>query len=209
MLSKLAEMWPGKISTRELKKKIDRGDHFILVDARDTNSYKSEHIMGAISLPLSEVDEKADQLLDKSIEVIVYCNSFACPTSANEVKKLRQMGFGNVKHYAGGIQDWKTAGYTTKSSSRQEGMSYYEAMALSSDVKPDRVLDCVGLYCPEPVFRTRLEIDRMTVGEILEVLADDPAAEEDIKSLVKRIGHKLLKLEADGTVTRLLIEKTR
>jgi rhodanese-related sulfurtransferase len=120
VLSKIAEIWPGKISSQELKKKIDRGDHFILVDARDTNSYESEHMMGAISLPLSEVDEKADQLLDRSVDVIVYCNSLACLTSANEVKKLKQMGFRNVQHYAGGIQDWKKAGYPTESSSKQE-----------------------------------------------------------------------------------------
>jgi len=78
---------------------------------------------------------------------------------------------------------------------------------LPSVTKPDRTLDCVGLYCPEPVFRTRLEIDKMSAGEVLEVLADDPAAEEDIKSLSKRIGHKLLKTERDGNVLRFLIQK--
>jgi tRNA 2-thiouridine synthesizing protein A len=51
-----------------------------------------------------------------------------------------------------------------------------------------RKLDCLGLYCPEPVFRTRMELDEMKVGEVLEVLADDPAAEEDIKSLVREFG---------------------
>lgn len=82
-------------------------------------------------------------------------------------------------------------------------------MNLSLQGIPDRTLDCVGLYCPEPVFRTRLEIDKMAVGEILEVSADDPAAEEDIKSLVKRIGHELLKTERDGTVLRFLIKKVK
>ncbi|HIE19335.1 TPA: hypothetical protein EYP75_06375, partial [Candidatus Bathyarchaeota archaeon] len=56
-----------------------------------------------------------------------------------------------------------------------------------SKTKPNKTLDCTGLYCPEPVFRTRIELDKMKSGEILEVLADDPAAKEDIKSLVKRI----------------------
>ncbi len=27
--------------------------------------------------------------------------------------------------------------------------------------KPDRTLDCLGLYCPEPVYRTRMELDKM------------------------------------------------
>jgi len=78
---------------------------------------------------------------------------------------------------------------------------------LPSHRGPDRTLDCVGLYCPEPVFRTRLEVDKMSVGEVLEVLADDPAAEEDIKSLTKRLGHRLLRTERDGAFLRFLIEK--
>lgn len=80
---------------------------------------------------------------------------------------------------------------------------------MSSDVNSTRVLDCVGLYCPEPVFRTRVELDKMAVGEVLEVLADDPAAEEDIKSLVKRIGHEILRITRENDVLRFLIKKTK
>lgn len=80
---------------------------------------------------------------------------------------------------------------------------------MPSDVKPSRTLDCIGLYCPEPVFRTRLEIDKMAVGEVLEMLADDSAAEEDIKSLVKRTGHELLELTKRGNVLRFLIRKVK
>jgi len=76
---------------------------------------------------------------------------------------------------------------------------------LFSKIKPNRTLDCTGLYCPEPVFRTRIELDKMKSGEILEVLADDPAAKEDIKSLVKRIGHELLELESQGSRFRFII----
>jgi len=80
---------------------------------------------------------------------------------------------------------------------------------LFSKIKPDRILDCTGLYCPEPIFRTRIELDKMRVGETLEVLADDPAAKEDIKSLVKRIGYELLKVESVGSRFRFVIRKTR
>ncbi|MCW4020376.1 MAG: sulfurtransferase TusA family protein [Candidatus Bathyarchaeota archaeon] len=80
---------------------------------------------------------------------------------------------------------------------------------MPSNAKPSRTLDCVGLYCPEPVFRTRVELDKISVGEVLEVLADDPASEEDIKSLVKRIGHQLLKVEGEGNVFRFLIRKAK
>ena len=80
---------------------------------------------------------------------------------------------------------------------------------MPSDAKPRRTLDCIGLYCPEPVFRTRLELDEMHIGEVLEIIADDPAAEEDIKSLVKRTGHELLKLEKEGNSILFLIRKIK
>ena len=75
--------------------------------------------------------------------------------------------------------------------------------------EPDRSLDCIGLYCPEPVFRTRLALDDLQVGQVLEITADDPAAEEDIKRLVRRLGHEILELESDGGEVRFLIKKLK
>jgi len=80
---------------------------------------------------------------------------------------------------------------------------------MSGKVKVDRTLDCIGLYCPEPVFRTRQEIDRMDVGQILEVIADDPAAEADIQSLTKRTGHELIGVRKEGSCIRFLIKKVK
>jgi len=78
-----------------------------------------------------------------------------------------------------------------------------------SSTKPDKVLDCVGLFCPEPVFRTRLELDEMEVGEVLEVTADDPAAEEDIKRLVKRLGHEIISFKIEDDQIKFLIRKLK
>jgi TusA-related sulfurtransferase len=74
-------------------------------------------------------------------------------------------------------------------------------------LKPDRVIDCLGLYCPEPIFRTRMALDEMESGEILEILADDPAAEGDMKSLVKRLGHELISLDVEDDVIKIVIRK--
>ena len=73
----------------------------------------------------------------------------------------------------------------------------------------DQELDCLGLYCPEAVFRTRQELYKLAVGQVLKVIADDPAAEEDIKRLVKRLGHQLLKLRKDGDQFHFSIKKMR
>jgi TusA-related sulfurtransferase len=58
-------------------------------------------------------------------------------------------------------------------------------------------LDCIGLYCPEPLFQTRESIDSIEIGEVLEVFADDPAAEEDLTRFAKRAGHEVVALERD------------
>ena len=80
---------------------------------------------------------------------------------------------------------------------------------MGNQTKPDRNLDCMGLYCPEPVFRTRQEIDKMDVGEVLEVIADDPAAEEDIPRLVKRLGLEIVKMSKEKDQLHFVIKKIK
>jgi tRNA 2-thiouridine synthesizing protein A len=75
--------------------------------------------------------------------------------------------------------------------------------------KADRTLDCLGLYCPEPVFKTRMELDEMKVGETLEVLADDPAAESDIRSLVKNLEQELVSVTKRGSEVQIVIRKVK
>jgi TusA-related sulfurtransferase len=77
------------------------------------------------------------------------------------------------------------------------------------DMKPDRTLDCIGLYCPIPVLKVREELDKLAIGQILEVWADDPAAEEDIARLAKRIGQEVLEISKDGSRIRFILKKMK
>jgi TusA-related sulfurtransferase len=49
----------------------------------------------------------------------------------------------------------------------------------------------------------------MEAGEVLELVADDPAAESDIQYLVKVTGQELLKMDKEGQVIRFLIKKVK
>jgi TusA-related sulfurtransferase len=73
--------------------------------------------------------------------------------------------------------------------------------------KTNKKLDCVGLYCPEPVFNTRLALDEMEIGETIEVSADDPAAESDIQNLVKHLGQEIVITTKEGKTTKIVIKK--
>lgn len=77
------------------------------------------------------------------------------------------------------------------------------------EAKPDRTLDVLGFMCPEPVFRTRIEIGNMVRGQILEVLADDPASDDDIKSWIRKSGNQLILAEKKGNAFRFLIRKVK
>ena len=72
-----------------------------------------------------------------------------------------------------------------------------------------QILDCIGLYCPMPVVKTKQEVDKLAIGKILEVLADDPAAEEDLKAWAKRTGQKILEIQKTGEGMRFLIQKEK
>ena len=73
----------------------------------------------------------------------------------------------------------------------------------------EKKLDATGLFCPEPVFRTKIEIERMQVGQVLIVSADDPASEDDISRWVTRNGHELLNLSKDGNLITFQIKKVK
>ena len=78
-----------------------------------------------------------------------------------------------------------------------------------SDITPDAELDCVGLYCPMPIARTKEEIESIEVGQVLKVEADDPAAEEDITRWAKRAGPQLLNFEKSGNKMTFWIKRLK
>jgi tRNA 2-thiouridine synthesizing protein A len=73
----------------------------------------------------------------------------------------------------------------------------------------DKVIDVRGLYCPEPVFRTKIEIEKLGIGHKLKIIADDPESEEDITRWAERTGHDLLSIEKKDNELEFVIKKTK
>ena len=78
---------------------------------------------------------------------------------------------------------------------------------MVNNEKIDKTIDCIGLFCPMPLLNTRSALNEMEVGQILEVLSDDPASDSDIKALINRTGQELLSFEANDGEFRFLIQK--
>lgn len=73
----------------------------------------------------------------------------------------------------------------------------------------DVTIDCVGLFCPMPILKTREAMKQLQVGQILEMTSDDPASEADMKSWTTRTGQDLLEIDKNGAIFRFVIRKTR
>ena len=80
-------------------------------------------------------------------------------------------------------------------------------MSAKSDIAPTKTIDVRGLYCPEPVFRTKIEMERLSKGDIIKVIADDPASEEDISRWVIRNGHELISMNLTKPDLEFVIKK--
>ena len=94
----------ASITAEEAKAKLDSDDSVILVDVRTPEEYREGHIPGAILLPVSDIEAKAEsELPDKSATYIVYCRTGS--RSAAAASQLVEMGYENI-YDLGGINDW-------------------------------------------------------------------------------------------------------
>ena len=62
----------------------------------------------------------------------------------------------------------------------------------------DAVLDTSGLYCPEPIMLMHNKVRDMASGDILKVIATDPATTRDVPKFCQFLGHELVKHASDA-----------
>lgn len=106
------------ITRDELKRKLDRGDDLVIVEALPPMYYEDAHLPGALNLPHDQVDDLAPVVVpNKDREIVVYCSNTACQNSSIAANRLTALGYRNVRKYADGKQDWIDAGLPTESGS--------------------------------------------------------------------------------------------
>lgn len=99
------------VDTETLRRKIENSDEIVLVDALSLISYAASHLPGAINMPPEQVDALAPRRIpDLAAEVVVYCASPNCKSSVEVGERLLELGYENVRHYAGGKRAWIDAG---------------------------------------------------------------------------------------------------
>jgi tRNA 2-thiouridine synthesizing protein A len=71
----------------------------------------------------------------------------------------------------------------------------------------DRTYDARGLLCPLPVLRANRVLRELSPGQILKVLATDPAAAADFPAYCRQTGHTLVASGRDGDLLTFLIRR--
>ena len=92
------------ITAEEAKKIMDTEEGYVILDVREQDEYDAGHIPGAILIPYTQIDAKANEMLpDKNRLILVYCRSGRRSKIAAEA--LAELGYTNIKEF-GGILDW-------------------------------------------------------------------------------------------------------
>jgi len=92
------------ITAEEAKALMDTEEGYIILDVREQDEYDAGHIPGAILIPYTQIEDKADEMLpDKDQLILVYCRSGRRSKIAAEA--LAELGYTNIREF-GGIIDW-------------------------------------------------------------------------------------------------------
>lgn len=94
----------------EVKKKLDRGEKFLLIDVREESEFANDHLPGAVALGKGIIERDIEQRVpDLNAPMILYCGGgFRSALAADNLKK---MGYSQAISMDGGIREWREKGY--------------------------------------------------------------------------------------------------
>ena len=96
----------------EVKRRMDAGERFVLLDVREDNEWARGHIPGAFHLSKGVIERDIEQrVADTSTKLILYCGGGF--RSALSAENLQKMGYTNVESMDGGWKGWVDAGLPT------------------------------------------------------------------------------------------------
>jgi len=97
----------------DVKRRMDSGEKFLLVDVREDNEWEKGHVPGAVHMGRGVIERDIEtQVPETSTKMILYCGGGF--RSALVADNLQKMGYANVESMDGGWKGWVAAGLPTK-----------------------------------------------------------------------------------------------
>jgi TusA-related sulfurtransferase len=80
---------------------------------------------------------------------------------------------------------------------------------MSAELKVEKTVDYKGLFCPMPIVKVSKDIKEIEVGQVLEMLADDPGSKPDMEAWVKQTGHEMVDTQEEGGVFKFYVRRNK
>jgi rhodanese-related sulfurtransferase len=105
-----------EVSVEDVKRKLDRGEEFLLIDVREDSEWAVDHLPKAIHLGKGVIERDIERRVpEMNTPIILYCGGGF--RSALATESLQRMGYTNVASMDGGIRGWRENGYPLTSES--------------------------------------------------------------------------------------------
>jgi NADPH-dependent 2,4-dienoyl-CoA reductase/sulfur reductase-like enzyme/peroxiredoxin family protein/rhodanese-related sulfurtransferase/TusA-related sulfurtransferase len=186
-----------------------------IIDVREPAEVEMGGIPGAVNIPLASLRSHLAEL-DKKSSYIVSCQVGLRGYVAERI--MKQKGF-QVANLSGGYLTWKSfhgkppalkkAGQPVTSSAVEQAVQDAQRRAGPDDglpPAPKKVVDVRALACPGPVVRLKQEMDTISCGETLELLAAASFA-SDLNNWLSSSGNELISQSQKGDHLVALIRK--
>ena len=85
-------------------------EKFKLIEVLPKEEFEKGHILGAINLPLDNLETIAKSRLKKNDKIVVYCGSYACQASTKAATTLLKMGYKKTLDFKAGKKGWLHTG---------------------------------------------------------------------------------------------------
>ena len=179
----------GKVATFQWSQ-VDEliSNNAFLLDVREEFELATGTIESSHHIPLNQLRQRLGEL-PKNQPIYVYCQ--VGHRGYNAARILSQAGF-DVKNLDGGYKTYKTAHYRIKP---LDYLSFNQTRHKSEDLKePSEIihLDACGLQCPGPILKVKEKIDKMSIGQKMEIEASDFGFGADLAAWCQNTGNTLL-----------------
>lgn len=184
----------------------------VLIDVRTDEEYALGSIEGSLNIPVDDLRARLAEI-PQNKKVIVFCGTGHRSYFAYRI--LAQSGFDDLWNLSGGYITYESA---TQKQSNEDVFSgdyigkddhIYQGKEATAPKTAGKTVeaDACGLQCPGPIMRLKNEIDRLSDGDILKIVASDPGFAKDVPAWCNMTGNKLISISTEGKKIIAMVQK--
>ncbi|WP_455666063.1 FAD-dependent oxidoreductase [Phocaeicola sp.] len=181
-----------------------------LVDVRTPDEFALGALKGAVNIPLDDMRERMREI-PKDKPIYLYCGVGLRGYLASNI--LLQNGYKEVKNLIGGLKLYKAAIAelpmpTGFSNTGSLDIRHSEQSEEAVNIPYNTIkVDACGISCPGPIMKLKKNMEQLTDGERLEIIATDAGFPRDAEAWCQTTGNRFVSANSEAGKYRVIIEK--